>query len=284
VSLRDQYDLIRPAAGLDEARAQEIVRAARPYALALLRGDARTALQGDGPTGPPVSARLVAPADARGGSLIPAWPLRGEDGRVTIEFVRDWGTMLAGWCATLGESGGASTGLVRLVESGDRQWVGIANDVLQLYVPDPPSGTYSMVRHHALMLVAATLWLGRERANLWLEAHSAVARTYLGRVGGGGLWPAVESAERSLASLLADPRARQPADETVSWLETDREAAEAYREYLGAASLGLAALLETAPVTDDPAPWLQACIYDEHPDPDFNRDRIEAFARQSRTP
>jgi hypothetical protein len=272
VGLRGYYDLLGAAARLDEARANEIVRAARPSAEALLKP--RPDIEG----GLRVSARLVQPATARGGSLIPAWPLRGADGGVTIEHVGDWGAMLAGWCATLDDPGVAAAGLVQLIESGERQWVGIANDVLQLYVPDPPAGTYSMVRHHALMLVAATLWLGPERARLWLDAHSTVARAFLGRLGGRDLWAAVESAERGIATLLADPRARLPADEAVAWLDSDPDAAAMYREYLGAASLGLAALLATAPDGHATTAWLQSCIYDEHPSPDFNRDRIEAFA------
>jgi hypothetical protein len=64
----------------------------------------------------------------------------------------------------------------------------------------------------------------------------------------------------------------------VGWLDADPAAAAAVRDYLGAASLGIAALLATAPVTGNPAPWLHALIYDEHPSPAFNRDRIEAFA------
>lgn len=272
MGLRGYYDLLGAAARLDEARANEIVRAARPSAEALLKP--RPDIEG----GLRVSARLVQPATARGGSLIPAWPLRGADGGVTIEHVGDWGAMLAGWCATLGDPGVAAAGLVQLIESGERQWVGIANDVLQLYVPDPPAGTYSMVRHHALMLVAATLWLGPERARLWLDAHSSIARAFLGRLGGRDLWVAVESAERGIATLLADPRARLPADAAVAWLDSDPDAAAMYREYLGAASLGLAALLATARDGHATTAWLQSCIYDEHPSPDFNRDRIEAFA------
>jgi hypothetical protein len=272
MNLQTAYDLIRSSARLDASRASEIVRAAQPHAEGLLRPVPEGGLQ--------VSAKLVEPAEARGGSLIPAWPLHGAEGRVTIEFVADWGAMLAAWCASIGDAPATTTALVKLVESGERQWVGIANDVLQLYVPNPPDGTYSMVRHHALMLVAATLWLGRERARRWLDAHSAVARAFLDRLEPGQLWDAIGEAERALRALLADPRAHGSAEDAVRWLETDAESAAAYRTYLGAASLGLAALLATAPADDDPSAWVQALIYEEHPHPDFNRDRIEAFARQ----
>ena len=272
--VRSHYDVIRAATTLDEARANAIVEAARPLAAGLLRPEVVP------PDGLPVRARLVDPSVARGGSLIPAWPLRDDAGGVTIEFVADWGAMLAAWCASVEDApaGGPSVAdLHALVRSSERVWVGIANDVLQLFVPDPPAGTYSMVRHHALMLGAATLWLGAERARLWQDAHAAVARAFLRRHAGGDLWDAVDAAERGLAPLLADPRAHRLAAEVVDWLDADEAAAAAVREYLGAASLGIAALLATAP-TGDPVPWLHRLIYEEHPMPDFNRDRVEAFA------
>lgn len=272
MSLQRYYDALGMAARLDEVRANEIVGAARPLTEAVLA--AGPDIEG----GVQVSARLIPLTDARGGSLIPAWPLRGDDGRVTITFVEDWGAMLAGWCASVGDDDVASS-LLPLIGSGERQWVGIANDVLQLYVPNPPEGAYSMVRHHALMLVAATLWLGQERARLWLDAHSVVARAFLDRIGGRDVWAAIESAEQGLAALLADPRARLSADAAIAWLDSDPETAALYRDYLGAASLGLAALLATAPSSGEVTPWLRACVYDQHISPDFNRDRIEAFAR-----
>jgi hypothetical protein len=272
MNLQTAYDLIRSSAHLDASRASEIVRAAQPHAEGVLRPLPEGGLQ--------VSAKLVQPAEARGGSLIPAWPLRGADGRVTIEFVEDWGAMLAAWCASVGDAPATTAMLVELVASGERQWVGIANDVLQLYVPNPPDGTYSMVRHHALMLVAATLWLGRDRARRWLDAHGAVAQAFLARLEPGQLCDAIGEAEDALRALLADPRSHGSAEDAVRWLETDAESAAAYRTYLGAASLGLAALLATAPADDDPSAWVQALIYEQHPHPDFNRDRIEAFARQ----
>ena len=269
--IRELYDRIRANTRLDEARANEIVRAAYPHVAPLLAPGPDGGVQ--------VTAHLVPAAEQRGGSVIPAWPLRNDDGSVRIEFVEDWGAMLAVWCASAGDEPDTIASLVALVRSGDRQWVGIANDVLQLYVPNPPEGTYSMVRHHALMLVAATLWLGPERSARWLEAHSAVARAFLARLDGRGLWDAIEAAERGLGTLLADSRSGGTAEEVVSWLEADDAAATTFRDYVGTASLGLAALLATVPADADITAWVRACIENEHPAPDFNRDRIEAFAQ-----
>lgn len=278
MSLRTQYQQLQAVALLNEGRANQIVQAAMPHTRALL-------LPSDG-LAPElhVRAQLVSASGARGGSLIPAWPFRDDDGSVTIEFVEDWGVMLATWCSLLADAATAPGEVTALMASGQRQWVGIANDVLQKYVPDPPEGTYSMVRHHALMLGAATLWLGPAAAARWQAAHSAAARVFLndlqfGAVGNAGLWDAISAAERGLATLLADPRAQAAAEDVLGWLEADAEARLTYRLYLGAASLGIAALLANAPTLDHPTAWLQSLIYERHPDPEFNRDWIEAFAR-----
>ncbi len=272
MSLVAFYCRFRHAGLLDEDRANEIVRAARPRAAAVLAGP-----------GVPLAtlavvAQRVAPAEARGGSLIPAWPIRADDGSVTIEFIEDWGALLAGWRAAVGEPADGAAEVDALVESGERLWVGIANDVLQLFVPDPPAGTYSMVRHHALMLVAAMSWLGRDRANRWRAAHSLAARAFLRRSSGRPLWDAVESAEQGLTALLQDGRGRVDAEQAVAWLDADPVAARAYLDFLGAASLGVAALLETAPDEADLTDWLMTLVIEEHPRADFNRAQIESFA------
>ena len=275
MSLLARYRRLRHAAQLDEDRANEIVRTARPYAAALLE-----------PTVPDagalhVTARCIDPAVATGGSLIPAWPIRREDGSVTIEFVADWGVLLTGWSAATGTSDDPTLDIDALIGNGDRLWVGIANDVLQMYVPDPPAGTYSMVRHHALMLGAATLWLGPDRADRWQHAHTLAARAFLRRLGGSSLWDAIRSAEQRLATLLADRRGRARPEDVLRWLDDDREAATAYRDFHGAASLGIAALLATAPTHASITGWLRDLVQDEHPRPAFNCDRIEAFAREA---
>jgi hypothetical protein len=275
LSLFARYQRLRQVAKLDVQRADAIVAAARPHAATLLPSVAS-------PDELKVVARCVTPAAATGGSLIPAWPIRADDGSVTIEYVADWGVLLAGWRDAAGVSDDPSLDLDALLAGGDRLWVGIANDVLQKYVPDPPAGTYSMVRHHALMLGAATIWLGADRARLWQRAHALAARAFLRRLGrleGGSLWAAIASAERGLATLLANPRARTEPEEALRWLDNDPAAATAYRDFHGAASLGIAALLATAPEHGDLTTWLRGLVHHQHPDPDFNRDRIEAFAR-----
>ena len=152
-----------------------------------------------------------------------------------------------------------------------RVWIGIANDVLQLFVADPPPGTYSMVRHHALMLAAATAWLGPAAISAWHAAHVAAGAAFV-RSCDRPLHEAIEAAERGLEALLDDERAHQPAARALAWLDVDPVAGKMYIDYLGAASLGVAAVLDVMPPLDpDQAGWLADAVKDLHTNPDFNR-------------
>jgi hypothetical protein len=256
---------------LSQAWADEIVAAARPMALTAL------GRQHDPPDALDVVAARVDPSQSRGGSLIPAWPARDAAGRVVIEFVEDWGALLGSWLSLVEmEAAWPEVWVDDLLRSGQRIWVGIANDVLQLFVPDPPPGQYSMVRHHALMLVAATLWLGPESTRRWQEAHALAARAFM-RGLTCDLWSALARAEDGLNALLEDPHAHTSARAVVAWLDDDMQARTAYQAYLGAASLGIAALLESEPVWTPQT--LSNLIGNEHCKTDFNRDPIERFAR-----
>ncbi len=265
------YAALNGAARLTQARADEIVERARPNALLAL---GRTE---EPPSALAVRAVAVEPAANRGGSLVPAWPHRGDDNSVRIDFVADWGVMLAAWRSGLDCSAQELVEIDDLLRSGDRLEVGIANDVMQLYVPDPPPGTYSMVRHHALMLAAATTWLGPARTRAWSTAHTCAAASFLHRVGGRSLWDAIGAAEGGLDGLLGAPAAYQTASESIAWLERDDAARSAYVDYLGAASLGVAALLEEH--AEEPAEvWVPRLVALDHAQPDFNRVAIERLA------
>jgi hypothetical protein len=255
------YAALDGATRLTQARADEIVGRARPNALVAL-------------------GRATEPPSAlanRGGSLVPAWPHRADDNSVRIEFVDDWGVMLAAWRSGLDCSATELAEIDGLLRSGDRLEVGIANDVLQLYVPDPPPGTYSMVRHHGLMLAAATTWLGPARTRAWSNAHSRAAASFLQKASTRSLWEAIGAAEAGLDGLLAAPEAHQTARASIAWLERDDAARAAYVDYLGAASLGVAALLDEH--ADEPADaWVPRLVAVDHARPDFNRAPIERLA------
>lgn len=265
MNLLQTYRQVVGAGGrLDEPRARAIIAAAMPHAVATLGLPPATAL--------PVSSIAVAAEAARGGSLIPAWPVRQPNGSVVIEYVDDWGALLAAFVSLTGAEQFDATVLAQ------RRWIGIANDVLQLFVTDPPPGTYSMVRHHALMLAAATAWLGPTACRTWQIAHRTASTAFV-RSSDRPLHEAIEIAEHGLQSLLDDARAHQSASQALIWLDNDPVAGKQYLDFLGAASLGVAAVLQTMPVSDpEQAVWLAHAVKDLHAQPDFNRDWIEEYA------
>jgi hypothetical protein len=269
VSLIEGYRSLGSAALLDQQRAERIVGEAMPHAMATL-GTAESLS---------VRVACTSAADARGGSVIPAWPLKQPDGGVVIEYVADWGALLAGWLSVVHTAQQALA--QQLVREGQRIWIGIANDVIQLFVKDPPADQYSMVRHHALMLTAATTWLGVSAIEAWRAVHASAARTFLMRHADDSLWQAIAVAEAGLTELLRDGRARQPARRCIEWLDSDAVARERYEDFLGAASLGVAAILDALPASADMVgPWLAHATADLHQDPDFNREWLEASARR----
>jgi hypothetical protein len=264
MSLVQVYDRLGSSVRLEPERAASIVAAALPHAVSALGG--KVDLH--------VHAAPVDPRAARGGSLIPAWPHKDDAGGVTIDYVDDWGALLAAWVSSVRPAEQALA--LDLVRSGERVWIGIANDVLQVFVPDPPEGTYSMVRHHALMLAAATIWLGSDAGSRWRRAHASAAQGFLLGHGTGPLWSTIDAAERGLEALLSEPRCRQPAPDVLRWLEADSGARTAYVDYLGAASLGVAAALDAMLASSStPEAWLERAVAEWHPDPDFNRAWIK---------
>ncbi len=270
--LREQYERLGTAGLVSEEAGVRAGAEAMPHALRALAEVA------DIPRPLPVTVRLVAPETAVGGIIVPAWPLRVDDGSVVIEIVEDWGVILAAWRTWMQAPAWDADAMDELCASGERPWVGVANDVMQLYVPAPPEGDYSMIRHHGLMLGGATLWLGAERRQLWQRGHGYSAQTFLRQLNGQPLWPAVAEAEAGIAVLLADPRAKQPAAKVIDWLEADPAAAKAFAAYLACSSLGIVALMETAP--EDYEAWLSEAVARRHPQADFNRVEIEAYAQR----
>jgi hypothetical protein len=271
VNLLQTYARLGAAARLDDRRASSIVSGAMPFAVATLGLPGGDVL--------PVSVRRVSPEASRGGSLIPAWPMRQSDDSVVIEYVEDWGALLAGWLTAVGDE--HQDLAAQAINSGQRVWIGIANDVMQLFVPDPPEGAYSMVRHHALMLAAATAWLGPDAIRAWGMLHKAAGANFIARYADQRLWTSIEAAESGLAKLLADERAHAAAPLALTWLDRDATARSRYVDFLGAASLGVAAVLDALAASGgDVSASLARATAELHSDPDFNRAWIEEYARR----
>jgi hypothetical protein len=203
--LLDTYHQLGAAARLHPAHADRIVLEAAPHAVATLGRPAGESL--------PVRVACVGEDAARGGSLIPAWPTRQPDGSVVIEYVRDWGALLAGWLTAVGQPQHR-----------------LAQDLVD---SDQP------------------------------------------------LWTVIGAAEHGLSALLLEPRSHQPAPRVVAWLDADAAARARYVDYLAAASLGVAAVLEALQLSGEPVDvWLARAAADLHPDPAFNHGWIEDCARR----
>jgi hypothetical protein len=67
--------------------------------------------------------------------------------------------------------------LAELLDDESRLEMSLTNDVLQIQlIPLAAAGGYSMIRHHALMLFCAALWLDEPRRSQWLELYDELVR------------------------------------------------------------------------------------------------------------
>jgi hypothetical protein len=208
----------------DEPVLRPITRDAAERWVAKARERAQELLAVAGPTADPapvVADGVPSVADGMYGGFMVAWldpdpPVRRvrhlPDGAFFIELLRRaYAPVLA-----------RRPDLARVLEDDGRFEMSLTNDVLQIQLATLEPG-YSMVRHHALMLFAAALWLDEPRRSSWLDLYDEL----VGELEAGGTWPdldalaATESrafrsqtrlAERSLTpagadALLADPAA-----------------------------------------------------------------------------
>jgi hypothetical protein len=90
--------------------------------------------------------------------------------------------------------------LAGLLRDDSRFEVSITNDVLQIQLRGLEDG-YSMIRHHALMLFSATLWLDEPRRAQWLELYDGLLGYVSERPGGR---PGPDELARVEASAFAD--------------------------------------------------------------------------------
>jgi hypothetical protein len=117
------------------------------------------------------TVRGVPVAEERGlyGSFMLTW-FKDRTCEPIIYYLKEQGTYLELAAACM-SSALAEEGLVRqALSDGSRMRIAITNDVLQVMAPTP-SGRYSMVRHHALMFLAATLWLPDHQRDKWLQLY-----------------------------------------------------------------------------------------------------------------
>ena len=262
---------LRPLCAVDQAYAEAVTASAQPRAIAVL-GGAATAHLVDGRL--PVVPRVIPADEGRFGQLMPAWP-ETEQRPVPIDILDNWGLALFLLRATVGEPPEARERVEVLFGDRSRIRIGVTNDVLQGFVNDPPPTSYSFVRHHALMLFLATLWLPEAQRRGWLEVFDRCSVTlcrecallespdplgWIDRTAGTG------------ASILAEhgPGTRSDGG-SAAFLENDETLAP-YLCYLGTTSLAVASVAhqyERCSPAERPA-WRTRAATVWHAEPDFN--------------
>jgi hypothetical protein len=149
-----------------------------------------------------------------------------------------------------------------VVEDGSRLRVAVTNDVLQVLSPGP-SGHYSMIRHHALVLLAAHLWLPAAQQPLWASLYRAsvgpAAQRYRASAAFGSPRPYLDRLERhAFAALdeLALPAAHPRWDGEVGARDAR---VRLVLDYMHAANAAVAVLLDRfeAVAPKDRTRWLQ---------------------------
>ena len=268
----------RQFCSVDQAYAEAMVAYAQPRALAVL-GDQAPPDATDGDL--PVTVHVVSAEESSHGQLMPAWPVI-EKRPVPIYVLENWGLFLYLLRATVGEPAESTQWVDRLFCDRSRIQVGITNDVVQAFVNYPPPSSYSFVRHHALMLFLAILWLPEPQRSGWLQILDWCSRTLCDECDILGLadplqW--VETVAVDGARILRDHGPTTQTDEGVAAFLADEAVLTSYLPYLGTTSLAVASLSYQygfSPAAERPS-WQTHAANVWHAEPDFNTAWMLAF-------
>jgi hypothetical protein len=131
-------------------------------------------------------------------------------------------------------------GLSAVLRDQSRLEMSLTNDTLQLQLADGLGLGYSMIRHHALMLFIAALWLDEPQRSAWLSVYDEVVTYVDSRPGGRPALSTVADVEAAafadfvtLAPETLDPRA------ATALLGSSRLDAIVEYQLLAAAAIGL---------------------------------------------
>lgn len=114
------------------------------------------------------------------GPLMPAWPVV-VGGQHEVRCLGEWRGYLELLRDTYSQvSDKAGSLLDTMAGRSDRVAVGVMNDVLQVQMPSVLASQYSMIRHHAIMLLVATEWLPDERRPFWRDVYGELADAVFG--------------------------------------------------------------------------------------------------------
>jgi len=276
----ERFTVYERALAVSQGRAEAIVAQAQLPAQRLLADPAAHV----GPDGLlPVRPRVVPVDSARYGYLLPAWP-EPDKRPVPLFVVPNYGLMSYLWRLGIGEPPGEQTMVEERFLSGERIWVGLANDVLQPFVPAPPAGSYRMYRHHALMLFCATTWLPAAARDSWLALYdwggrAAVARHRLRDLADPIPWMDTADQEASDFYARMGPSVRD--DATVRAFLQDTNRLAEYDRFFALSNVGIAALSRLYQGLPEPErlDWLRARVNEGHGQADFLEDAVRQYVR-----
>jgi hypothetical protein len=242
---------------LDQEIAQRWIDEVRPLAAKLLRDQDRRDAGS-------VNIRACGrdPVGAPHGALMLTWPVR--DGReAVINHLVDCRPFLRLYERLLDELPDMGESFRVVVEDGSRLRIAVTNDVLQVLAPGP-SHAYSMIRHHALMFLAAHLWLPAAQQPRWAALYRAsvgpAARRYHASADFGSPRRYLDDLERrafaaidELAARAASPR---PGGDPVA---SQDPRLRLMLDYMHAANAAVAVLIEDYGATppQDRTRWLR---------------------------
>jgi hypothetical protein len=275
-----RYEQYHRALAVSQDRAEAIVAQAQPPAQSLLADPAAHV----GPDGQlPIQPRLIPAESARYGYLLPVWP-EPDKRPVPLYIVPNYGLMTYLWRRSIGEPASEYALAEERFLSGERIWVGLANDVLQSFVPDPPAGTYRMYRHHALMLFCATTWLPAPARAGWFALYDWGARTAIDRYMLSSLadpisWMDAADQEASAFYSRVGPAVHD--DAGVRAFLRDADQVEEYARFSALSNVGiatLALLYQEIPEAERQA-WLRKQVNEEHRKAEFLAEAVRTYIR-----
>ncbi len=275
-----RFAVYERALAVSQERAEAIVAQAQLPAQGLL-ADLAAHVGPDGLL--PVQPRVVPVDSARYGYLLPAWP-EPDKRPVPLFVVPNYGLMSYLWRLSIGEPPGEQTLVEERFLSGERIWVGLANDVLQPFVPDPPAGGYRMYRHHALMLFCATTWLPPSARDGWFALYdwggrAAVTRHALRDLADPIPWMDAADQEASAFYARMGPSVRD--DATVRAFLEDADQLAEYERFFALSNIGIAALgrvYQRLPEAERQS-WLREQVNEGHKQAGFLEEVVRAYIR-----
>ncbi len=255
---------------------ESLIERARPLALSAMGARGAQKL-GGGPL--PVSTILVEDLrKAPYGLFMSAWPQWHGD-HVYIYYLQDWTLSIALQHKVFGFAWKAEPALERAFYDRSRLEVGIMNDVLQCFVLDPPAGTYSMIRHHALMLFEATLWLEPEKKTRWVTLYKNIA------VRAQETWPRenlqqyLQNRETVAFEIFQERREESLVPRQLQQLLSNPEVVKPVLDYLEAAAVAVGVLAwgYSRVIPEEQDQWLRQHIWEHHRHSDYQLAAMERF-------